>query len=118
MKLLLYSLFFVCTFGYSQNDTLPTSLKMYNFSVETSFKPFLWKPSFANNNYLTSYNSVTGLSNRYTKVGDTYFLSDTKTYSTLNIIDLSRTDSFNPNGTTDFGAAIIFGTLNLILKKN
>ena len=56
MKSLLYLLFFLCIFGYSQNDTLPASLKMYDFSVETSFKPFVWKPSFANNNYLTSYN--------------------------------------------------------------
>lgn len=119
MKTVLYLLLFVCAFGYSQNDTIPSNLKMYKIEDQTTFKPFVWKSSFVNKDYyFTNYNSVTGINNHYTKVGDNYFLSNTKTFSTINILDLNRIDSYNPYGTTNFGAAIIMGTLNLILKKN
>lgn len=119
MKTVFYFLFFVCAFGYSQNDTLPSNLKMYKIEVQTPFKPFVWKSTFANNNYsFSSYNAITGINNRYTKVGENYFLSNTKTFSTINISDLNRIDSYNPYGTTNFGAAIIMGTLNFILQNN
>ena len=119
MKAILSALFLVCAFGYAQNETLPTNLKTYKFEEQTQFKPFVWKPSFVKNNYsFSSYNSVTGINNRYTKVGENYFLSNTKTFSTINIMDLNRIDSYNPYGTTNFGAAIIMGTINLILQKN
>lgn len=119
MKAVLYLLFFVSALGYSQNDTIPSDSKLHKFEDKTPFKPFVWKSSFANNeSYFTNYNSVTGLSNRYTKVGDNYFLSNTKTFSTISILDLNRIDSYNPYGTTNFGAAIIMGTLNFILQKN
>lgn len=119
MKTILYALFLVCAFGYSQNNALPTNLKTYKIEEQTQFKPFVWKPSFVKNNYsFSSYNSVTGINNRYTKVGENYFLRNTKTFSTINIMDLNRIDSYNPYGTTNFGAAIIMGTINLILQKN
>lgn len=119
MKTILYLLFLVCTFGYSQNNTLPINLKEFKIEDHNQFKPFVWKSSFANNKYyFSNYNSVTGVNNRYTKVGENYFLSNTKTFSTINMMDLNRIDSYNPYGTTNFGAAIIMGTLNFIIQKN
>ncbi|MFD2908799.1 hypothetical protein ACFSX9_08620 [Flavobacterium ardleyense] len=119
MRSILYLLFFVCTFGFAQSDTLHANLKSYKLNDQTTFKPFIWKSSFANNNYsFSSYNSATRINSNYTKVGDNYFLSNTKTFSTINIMDLNRIDSFNPYGSTNIGAALIMGTLNLILQKN
>lgn len=118
MKTIFYLLFFACAFGHSQNDTLHSNLKMYKFDDETNFKPFVWKSSFNNNFYnFNSYNGITRINNRYIKVGENYFLSNRKTFSTINIFDLNRIDSYNPYGTTNFGAAIIMGTLNFILQK-
>ena len=119
MKTVLFILFFVCAFGFSQNDTLHSNLKSYKINDQTTFKPFVWKSSFNNNFYnFNSYNVITGINNKYVKVGENYFLSNTKTFSTINILDLNRIDSYNPYGTTNFGAAIIMGTLNFILQKN
>lgn len=90
-----------------------------NFNTTINYKPFVWRSSFKNQNtYLTTYNSTTGINNKYTIVGETYFLSNTMSFSTLNAFDLNRIDSFNPNGTKNFGSALIFGVLNLIFEKN
>lgn len=119
MKKIFFLVGFSSFVGFCQNNTLPLNLKAYQLEKEITFKPFVWKSLGKNNNYyLTSYNSVLGINNRFTKVGDTYYLSNTKTLSTLNSIDLNRIDSFNPNGTTNFGAALLIGTLNLIFKND
>lgn len=119
MKLLFHLLFFTCIIGYSQNDRLSCSLINNKFDAQITFKPFIWKSSFTTkNSYLTSFNPVTGINNKYTIVGNDYFLSNTKSFSTLNALDLNRIDSFNPNGTNSIGSALIFGVLNLIFENN
>ena len=119
MKNVLFFIVFGCFFSYSQNTSLSKSLVSYTFDEEISFEPFKWNASFANKkNNLTFYNSTTGINNTYINVGENYFQSNIKSFSTINILELNRINSFNPNGTNDFGNALVFGVLNLIFEKN
>lgn len=119
MKNVLFLILFGCHFIFSQNPALSKSLQSYSFDKEISFEPFEWKASFTNQkNNLTFYNSATGINNTYTKVGENFFQSNIKSFSTINILELNRINSFNPNGANDFGNALIFGVLNLILGEN
>jgi hypothetical protein len=119
MKKIIFLIIFGYSFCYSQHDTLSINLKYSSFDEEISFEPFEWKASFTNQkSNLTIYNSTTSNNNTYTNVGGNYFLSNIKSFSTINILELNRINSFNPNGSNDFGNALIFGVLNLIFKKN
>ncbi len=119
MKKILFFIILGCSFSYSQNEILSKKLQYNNFDEEISFEPFEWKASFMNQkNNITFYNSTTNINNTYTNVGENYFQSNIKSFSSINILELNRINSFNPNGTNDFGSTLIFGVLNLIFEKN
>jgi hypothetical protein len=65
---------------------------------------------------LTVYNPTTQMNDNYVKVSNQYYLNHYSSFPIYNFNGM-KTDSFNPNGVSDFGSAIASGILNLFFEK-
>jgi hypothetical protein len=125
-KLLGGFLVFFCLTGWAQK---PTNLLLYkapsaSFASSSLFlKPFSFAVTLQNKSAyfdyytLSVYNTATQLNDQYTRESDQYYLSNTSAFPYYNFNGI-KTDSFNPNGVSDFGSAIATGLLNLLFEGN
>jgi hypothetical protein len=115
MKKKYFLLLLSCTFSYSQslkvdftNNTLNKKMTFKDLNLQFIPLDFVYNE----NTSFFYYNNLTGFTDKYIEVGNTFYLSQTSVFK------LDKRDSFNPNGTNDIRAAVLFGALNLLLKKN
>ncbi len=121
MKKKLFAFLFIVNisivFGQKQpsNFMFVPSLSSVNFSTSTFM--LNWGNYNLNSfDPLSIYNPITNLNDNYYLVGDTYYLSNTKSFSFFGA-EGQRIDSFNPSGTNDFRSALIRGAINSLLGK-
>ncbi len=105
--------------GFSQTNNSTQLPSLNSISINNTFiiQPILFntsKKTFSTSRF-TSFNSHIGLAFNYVKTNETYSLSNFN--SNVDLFRRNKIDSFNPNGVHNIGAALIMGTLNLILNN-
>ncbi|MEP0265214.1 hypothetical protein [Dokdonia sp.] len=87
--------------------------RVQNMDIDISFR-FNKLPNIDGVSSFSRYNRITGLNDAYIRYQETYEYTSSSILLENQTRGLSKIDSFNPNGATDFGNAIVNGVLNLI----
>lgn len=86
--------------------------RVQNIDIDFSFR-FNKLPNIDGVTSFSRFNRVTGLNDTYIRYQEKYEYTSSSLLLE-NQFRISKIDSFNPNGATDFGNAIVNGVLNLI----
>lgn len=119
MKKIFATLILLSFIGFSQtnNSTQLPNLNTISISNAFAIQPIqlsITKKAFSTSRF-TSFNNDIGIAFNYIKINDTYSLNSFNSDTTL--FRRNKIDSFNPNGVSNIGTALIMGTLNLIFNN-
>ncbi|WP_299682594.1 hypothetical protein [uncultured Dokdonia sp.] len=88
--------------------------RVQNMDINFSFR-FNRLPNIDGINSFSRFNRVTGLNDTYVRYKEKYEYTSSSILLE-NQFRISKIDSFNPNGSTSFGNAVVNGVLNLIFN--
>ena len=118
--LLLFPLFIVAQDSLNLFVTKPklnTTSAINSTFFQLKGQKFLLSPlKFVPENTFSIYNSTTQLNDRYHITRDTMYYQKS-VFIPENQLFQTKFDSFNPNGTTNMGSALIIGVMNTLFGK-
>jgi hypothetical protein len=87
--------------------------RVQNMNIDISFR-FNKLPNIDGVNSFSRFNRVTGLNDAYIRYQETYEYTSSSILLENQLRGTSKIDSFNPNGASDIGNALLTGVFNLI----
>ncbi len=89
------------------------SKKIQNMNIDISFR-FNKLPNIDGVNSFSRFNQVTGLNDAYIRYQETYEYTSSSILLENQFRGTSKIDSFNPNGASTIGNAVLTGVFNLL----
>lgn len=119
MKNIFFIIILFSFIGFSQTNNLTQLPNLNSISINSAFtlQPVQLntsKKTFSSHSF-SSFNNTTGVKFNYLRRDENYLLSSFN--SNLNLFGRNKVDSFNPNGVSNIGSALIMGTLNLFFNN-
>lgn len=108
----------MCLFAQTKTDSIQPILEPININVNLNSPKYIFgfnQLNFYTKNDFSVYNSMTKMNDNFS-VYKGQFEYKNSIFIPENTIYNSKIDSFNPNGVSDFGSALLTGVLNLTLS--
>ena len=108
----------MCLFAQTKTDSIQPILEPININVNLNSPKYIFgfnQLNFYTKNDFSVYNSMTKMNDNFS-VYKGQFEYKNSIFTPENTIYNSKIDSFNPNGVSDFGSALLTGVLNLTLS--
>ena len=108
----------MCLFAQTKTDSIQPILEPININVNLNSPKYIFgfnQLNFYTKNDFSVYNSMTKMNDNFSVYKGQYEYKNSILIPE-NMIYNSKIDSFNPNGVSDFGSALLTGVLNLTLS--